>query len=103
MGQKAFTDCRPPRQMFVDQATRVTANGVMLEPEDKSNADADARLAKCGGVRVIAADARPTLKKTVEKIEKGKVGRPSIGKPWEADGITRSAWYRRKAEREGKK
>lgn len=39
-------------------------------------------------------DANPLIKPAAE-IEPKKRGRPSIGKPWEADGISKAEWYRR--------
>jgi hypothetical protein len=36
-----------------------------------------------------------------ELAEKNKGGRPGLGKPWEAAGISRAEWFRRKKAGEG--
>jgi len=56
-------------------------------------------------VRLLGADSLLPPEKVKRKVAakaapKGKVGRPAkhSGKPWEAEGISRALWYRRKGK-----
>lgn len=69
---------------------------------------ASAEPAKDIGIKIKVRGLRPALEGTkvadnlavakaaIEELAKRKRGRPVAPKPWEAEGISRMTWYRRK-------
>ena len=88
--------------------THTTKNGVILQPSDKSEEEADARFAKSGGLRVSPIPSNGPIGDGVELTSmshpiapKRKAGRPKSDSsyPGPSCGMSRAKWYRERKKK----
>jgi hypothetical protein len=100
----------PRRSLYVGLDVRadpdVPLREVQLRDSENKILAKIVNIAAPGDAGALTADEQgameSALRRTAAVVAKGKRGRPSLGKPWEAEGISRSAYFERKAKLKGR-